>query len=235
MADVDANANWAWATLATPVVLTPGKHYRVTVLTKVIQSWTPIAGGSVITNEANDIYFYHSSSLTPLTQPSGPIKFIDGVSGDNGTWPATADENTFPGDTGAGQPWGMADIGWRRSEVAPVLASPAVASNVAGVLITEAGPDVATGGLEGGELQNVSDRWIDISGWKLAIYDGTEAQSLSLTVQTPVATGTIPSGTSLAPGQIFTFGETGSSTAFALSFGNWELDCKFAFGRGVAG
>lgn len=220
-ADVDAVATWAWAPLSTPVVLTPGKHYRVTVLSKVVRTWTPIGGGSVINSTAYDIYFYHSSSLTPLTQPSGPIKFIDGVSGDNGTWPATADENTFPGDIGAGQPWGMADIGWRRSEASPVLAAPAVASNTSGVLIAEAGPDVATGGLEGGELQNVSNRWMDISGWKLAIYDGTEAQSLSMTVQSPVAVGSIPSGTSLAPGQIFTFGESGGTT-FGVSFGAWN-------------
>ncbi|CAG0929897.1 hypothetical protein PLCT1_01176 [Planctomycetaceae bacterium] len=221
-AEVNAVATWAWATLTTPVVLTPGKHYRVTVLTKVIQTWTPTGGGTPINNEANDIYFYHSSGLTPLTQPTGPIKFIDGCSGDNGTWPATADENTFPSDVGAGQPWGMADIGWRRAEAAPVLGAPTVQKNVSGVLITEAGPDVATGGLEGGELQNVSDRWIDVSGYRIAIYDGSEAQSQSQSVQTPVAIGTIPAGTSLAPGQIFTFGESGTSTAFALSFGNWN-------------
>lgn len=226
-AEVDASPNWAWKTLATPVTLTPGKRYRVCVLTKVVSTITP-TGGTPITVTDTNCYFYHSSGLTPLTSPGAPITFIDGCLADNGTWPATADENMFPDQVGAGQPWGMADIGWRAALVAPNLAQPTTLPNVSGVLITECGPDVITGGHEGGEIQNVSSAWQDISGWKIAIYDSAEAVAMSVPALNPLGVGTIPQGTQLAPGQIFTWGESTGGSAFQLAFGSWNWSLNSA-------
>jgi len=227
-AEVDASPNWAWKTLPTPVVLTPGKRYRVCVLTKVVSIITVTATQQQIPVEDTNCYFYQSSSLTPLTTPGAPITFIDGCLADNGTFPGTADENMFPDQVGAGQPWGMADIGWRAALVAPNLAQPSSLPNVPGVLITECGPDVITGGHEGGELQNVTAAWQDISGWKIAVYDSSEAAAMSIPALNPLAVGTIPQGTQLAPGQIFTWGESTGGSAFQLAFGSWNWSTSSA-------
>lgn len=219
--EVDASPTWAWKTLPTPITLTPGKRYRVCVLTKVVSTITPTGGAPIQVTDTN-CYFYHSSGLTPLTVPTAPITFIDGCLADNGTWPGSADENMFPDQVGAGQPWGMADIGWRAALVSPVLAQPSTLANVSGVLVTECGPDIVAGGHEGGEIQNVSSAWQDISGWKIVIYDSAEATAMSVPALNPLATGVIPQGTQLAPGQIFTFGESTGGSAFQLAFGSWN-------------
>ncbi len=223
-ADVDWNANWAWTTLAQPVQLTPGEKYRVVMLAKVATDIYETGTNTFIATSNNtNCYLNHHTSNPALTLPTGPtIQYTQGVYADGGTWPGTATENTYPVEGGGTNPWGMADIGWREAQVAPSLAAPVTNANTNGVLIAEVGPDVATGGWEGGELQNVSSRWQDISGYKIYIYDSQEAATLSISQYEPVAVGTVPQGTSIAPGAVFTFGEAGAGVPFQLAFGAWS-------------
>ncbi|MBZ0137434.1 MAG: putative Ig domain-containing protein [Planctomycetes bacterium] len=223
-ADVPANANWGWVTLPQAIPLTPGSRYRVVVITGVTTTVTDPSNNVYNFTDGN-MYFVHHTSNPPLVHPSGPIQYTGIVeSTRNYNNPPDADISTFPDNFSPGTsyaPWGMADIAWREIETAPTLNAPTTGKDAPGVLITEAGPDVIPAGHEGGELQNVSNRWIDISNWRICIWDSTEAISLAQSQYDPVAIGTIPPGTSLAPDEVFTFGETVAGGAFDLAFGAW--------------
>ncbi|MCA8935510.1 MAG: choice-of-anchor D domain-containing protein [Planctomycetes bacterium] len=218
---VPVAGGWGWTTLPQPIALTPGKAYRVAVITGVNMTVTdPSNQMFPVTN--NEIYFYHHSSNTPLTQPSAPIQFVGGVEAQvNYTTGATI--NDFPGGSGgyATNPWGMADIAWRETQVAPTLDVPATGISTPSVFITEAGPDVIPAGHEGGEIQNLGTDWEDISGWRVCIWDSIQATLQAQSKYEPVAIGTFPQGTAIAPGQVISFGEAVGGSAFELAFGNW--------------
>lgn len=218
---VPVASGWGWTTLPQPIALTPGKAYRVAVITGVNMTITdPTSQTFPVVN--NEIYFYHHSSNTPLTQPAAPIQFVGGIEAQvNYTTGATI--NDFPGGSGgyATNPWGMADIAWREAQVAPTLDAPSTGVSTPSVFITEAGPDIIAAGHEGGEIQNLSTGWEDISGWRVCIWDSIEATLQAQSKFDPVAIGTFPQGTAIGPGQVISFGEAVGGTAFDLAFGNW--------------
>ena len=70
-AQVHADANWDWATLPQPIVLTPGRRYRVVVITGVTTTLVDPSNNVYQIVDSN-MYFVHHSSNPPLTPPSAP-------------------------------------------------------------------------------------------------------------------------------------------------------------------
>ena len=71
--------------------------------------------------------------------------------------------------------------------------------------------EIAWGSVDGIEFQNVSTNVLQLSGWRISLYDVTRWPR-------PRATFIVPSGTSLNPSRVFTLTENGSSPGLLPSF-----------------
>lgn len=71
--------------------------------------------------------------------------------------------------------------------------------------------EISWGGVDGVEFQNVSTNVLQLSGWRISLYDATRWPR-------PRVTFLVPSGTTLNPSRIFTLTESGSSPGLFPAF-----------------